>query len=209
MKRILCFGDSNTWGCDPANTESRFDQDTRWTGVLARELAGDAGIIEDGLNGRAAGVEDPLSPGLYAPPQLLTALSTHYPLDMVLILLGTNDVSYRWMSAGDTADAVGRLVDIVQRSEAGPGGSPPTAVMLCPPVVGPIPEEEVAIYGDAVDKSRALPEEFDRVAKAYGCQWIDISGLVTTSPLDGWHWEAPQHRRLGVMLAAAVPSLSI
>jgi lysophospholipase L1-like esterase len=209
MKRILCFGDSNTWGCDPANTESRFDESTRWTGVLARELAGDAVVIEDGLNGRAAGVEDPLSPGLYALPQLMTALSTHYPLDLVLILLGTNDISFRWMSPADTADAVGRLVDVVQRSEAGPGGSAPAAVMLCPPEVGPLPPDEVAIYGGAVEKSRDLPEEFARVSKTYGCGMIDTSGIVTTSPLDGWHWEASQHRRLGVMLAAALPSLSV
>lgn len=209
MKRILCFGDSNTWGCDPADPESRFDEQTRWTGVLARALDGDALIIEDGLNGRAAGVEDPWSPRQYAPPALMTALETHYPLDMVLILLGTNDVAYRWMSAAATADAVGRLVDIVQRSEAGPAGAAPAAVMLCPPVVGPLPEDEVALYGAAIDKSRALPEEFERVAQLYGCSWIDTSGIVTTSPLDGWHWEAPQHRRLGTMLAAAVPSLGL
>lgn len=206
MKHILCFGDSNTWGSDPADPERRFDAETRWPGVLARELNDDAHIIEDGLNGRTAGVDDPMSPGRYGLPHLMTALESNYPLDTVLILLGTNDISYRWMSAADTADAVGRLADVVQRSVAGPNGGAPDVVMLCPPVVGPLPDEEIRIYGDAVEKSRELPEEFARVAKLYGCQWFDTSGIVTTSPLDGWHWEASQHRRLGVMLAAAVPT---
>jgi lysophospholipase L1-like esterase len=59
MKTILCYGDSNTFGFNPA-TQARFLYADRWTGVLARELGSDYRVIEEGLGGRTTGWDDPI-----------------------------------------------------------------------------------------------------------------------------------------------------
>jgi len=92
-KTIVCFGDSNTWGFDPASGE-RFPADVRWPGVLRAQLGGGYQVIEEGLNGRTTTVDDPLQPhrnGLtYLPP----CLESHKPLDLVTIMLGTTSAPH-------------------------------------------------------------------------------------------------------------------
>ena len=51
MYRILCYGDSNTWGYIPL-TEKRYPPEVRWTGRLQRLLGPDYQVLEDGLSGR-------------------------------------------------------------------------------------------------------------------------------------------------------------
>jgi len=64
MKTILCYGDSNTWGCIPltgAQPPRRYVPAQRWPGVLRRELGDGASIVEEGLNGRTTVWDDPWS----------------------------------------------------------------------------------------------------------------------------------------------------
>ena len=94
-KRILCFGDSNTWGYD-AYSGGRFARDVRWTGVLQNTLAKDYHIIEEGLCGRTTVFDDPLNEGLNGFRYLLPCLQSHLPIDMLIIMLGTNDCKERF-----------------------------------------------------------------------------------------------------------------
>jgi hypothetical protein len=57
MPVIVAFGDSNTWGYDPA-TGGRFPRAQRWTNVLQRELGADFEVIAEGLNGRTTVHDD-------------------------------------------------------------------------------------------------------------------------------------------------------
>ena len=59
MKTILCYGDSNTWGYEPA-TKERYSRAERWTGILQRELGADYYVVEEGLNGRTTVWDDPI-----------------------------------------------------------------------------------------------------------------------------------------------------
>ena len=59
LMNILCFGDSNTWGYKPDKT-GRFDEKTRWTGLLQQKLGPEYHIIEEGLCGRTTVFQDEL-----------------------------------------------------------------------------------------------------------------------------------------------------
>lgn len=200
---VLCFGDSNTWGSDPADDERRFPWPVRWPGVLQRLLGDGFRVIEEGLGGRTTVIDDPLTPHRSGLSYLAPCLESHAPLDLVVVLLGTNDVSYAWVTAAAAADGAGVLAHLVLRSEWGRGGGPPAVLLVCPPPVGPITASP-ELYAGAEEKSRALPREFARVAAAVGCAWMDAGEVVTTSPRDGWHWEAGEHARLAAALAERV-----
>src|SRR3990172_7397939 len=119
MKAILCYGDSNTWGYDPT-TQDRFPRQVRWTGVLAQELGPEYYVIEEGLSGRTTVWDDPVE-GLHKNGRtyLLPCLESHQPIDLILLMLGTNDLKMRFsVPAADIAASVGVLVDVIQNNTA-------------------------------------------------------------------------------------------
>ena len=91
MRTILCFGDSNTWG-DPPGGNGRFAWHERWTGILQSSLGDGFRVIEEGLCGRTTCFDDPFSPNRNGLAYLTVALETHCPLDLLIIMLGTNDL---------------------------------------------------------------------------------------------------------------------
>ena len=116
MKSILAFGDSLTWGF-VAGTWERHAFDIRWPNVLAAGLGGKVRVVEEGMNGRTTVFPDPTDAaernGAVALPMLLT---THQPLDLVIIMLGTNDIKYaNRCRAFDASMGMARLTEIVQR----------------------------------------------------------------------------------------------
>jgi len=208
MKQILCYGDSNTWGADPADDARRFEWPVRWPGVLQRELGDEWHVVEEALGGRTTVHDDPLQPLQNGKDLLVPALETHAPLDLVILMLATNDISYAHLTAADAADGAAELAHLVQRCELGPGGAAPKVLLICPPPVGPFDNNwRPELWVGADVKSRALPQEFARVASALGVPWLDAGRVITTSPLDGWHLEATQHELLGVAVAARVREL--
>lgn len=206
MRQILCYGDSNTWGSDPADDERRFEWVVRWPGVLQRELGEAYHVLEEGLGGRTTVIDDPLIPHRSGLQLLAPILETHAPLDLVILMLGTNDISYAWVTAADAADGAAAVAHLVRRSETGPGGAAPTVLLVCPPPVGPF-AASADLYEGAEEKSRALPREFARAAAAVRVPWMDAGEVIATSALDGWHLEASQHRLLGAAVAAEVRRL--
>ena len=206
MRQVLCYGDSNTWGSDPADDERRFEWPVRWPGVLKRELGSAYHVLEEGLGGRTTVIDDPLSPHRSGLELLAPVLETHAPLDLVIVMLGTNDISYAWATAADAADGAAAIAHLVLRSEMGPGGGAPAVLLVCPPPVGPF-LVDAELYAGSEEKSRALPREFARVAAALRVPWLDAGEVVSTSALDGWHLEASQHELLGVAAAAKVRDL--
>lgn len=103
MKNILCYGDSNTWGYD-AETKNRFPPDVRWTGILKRTLGEGYHVIEEGLNGRTTVWDDPIEGYKNGREYLIPCLESHRPLDLVIIMLGTNNLKKRFsltFSAGE------------------------------------------------------------------------------------------------------------
>ncbi len=206
MKTVLCFGDSNTWGYDPV-TLTRLPRDVRWTGVLRRELGEGVWVIEEGLNGRTTVWDDPLEGHKNGREYLIPCLETHRPLDLVVLMLGTNDLKKRFsLSAYDIANGAGVLVDIIQKTPAGPEGVPPGVLLLAPPPVGHLSDFSQMFEG-AHTKSQLFSDEYARVAAQFGCPLLDTALIIASSDLDGIHFEAPEHAKLGQAVAEKVKQL--
>ncbi|MDR0378099.1 MAG: SGNH/GDSL hydrolase family protein [Spirochaetaceae bacterium] len=218
MKTILCYGDSNTWGADPI-LEARFDHHTRWPRVLQKLLNEGrppddpaCWVVEEGLCGRTSVRDDPVEgDGRNGLRHLIPILESHKPVDLVVILLGTNDLKQRFRpSPFDIAWGVKRVVMAAQNSRAGPGDAAPTALMVCPPPTTDSPgfrQKFGDMFGDCAEISTRLPRYFRQAAKECGAPWFDAGGVVKSSPADGIHWEKEEHRKFAEALADVVKNL--
>ncbi len=203
MKRILCYGDSNTWGYNPV-TQERFDKNERWTGQLSRALGSHYDVLEEGLNGRTTVWDDPIEGYKNGRDYLIPCLESHKPLDLVIILLGTNDLKKRFsVSAFDVAEGAGVLVQIVQKSNAGIMGGAPQILLMAPPPVGKL-TAFAEMFEGAEAKSQKLAEHYRRVAAELGCPFLDTFTVIVSSDLDGIHFEQSDHTQLGQAVAVKV-----
>jgi lysophospholipase L1-like esterase len=207
MPNILCYGDSNTWGCIPLQGPEparRFPPAQRWPGVLRRELGDGYWIVEEGLNGRTTMWDDPLEPHRNGRELLLPTLLSHRPLDVVIIMLGTNDLKHRLnASAAEIAEGAGMLADIVAGSGCGPDGGAPQTLLVCPPPIAQVDQFDDEFEG-AVQKSRQLAGHFAAIADVRSCAFFDAGSVISSSDVDGIHLDEHEHARFGAAVAEQV-----
>lgn len=205
MKTILCYGDSNTWGYDPAS-QSRFPREVRWPGVLRSKLGADYLIIEEGLNGRTTVWDDPIELDKNGATYLRPCIQTHKPMDLVIIMLGTNDLKTRFsLNAYDIAAGAGVLVDIVQKSNTGIDMEAPEVLLIAPPQTVPYPNTE--IFVGAPEKSSGFSKQYRKVANEKECHFLDAGHHVKSSTIDGIHLEADMHEKLGLAVTSKVKDI--
>lgn len=131
MYNILCFGDSNTFGTNPAG--GRWPWEQRWTGLLQNELGSSYRIIEDGCGGRTTGLDDPIEGDRNGLRHLGVSLHSHRPLDLVILMLGTNDMKHRFsLLPIDIAHSAARLGELVQSYPYGPAYPVPKVLLVSP-----------------------------------------------------------------------------
>jgi lysophospholipase L1-like esterase len=206
MFEILCFGDSNTWGYDPASQE-RFPGNVRWTGVLQEALGKGYRVIEEGLNGRTTVWEDPVEGDKMGKRHLLPCLESQAPLDLVVLMLGTNDLKTRYSAPPmDIADGAGVLLDIIAKSSAGRAGKAPAVLLMAPPPLAKL-TAFADMFGGGTEKALHLGRLYSQIAKARGCHFLDTQTVIRSSDLDGIHFEAPQHRALAEAVAKEVKKI--
>ncbi|HET7273343.1 MAG TPA: SGNH/GDSL hydrolase family protein [Rubrobacter sp.] len=204
MKTVLCYGDSNTWGSDP-ETGERFPEDVRWPGVLARNLGEGYRVIEEGLPGRTTVWNDPIE-GDYKNGRtyLMACLESHRPIDLITLMLGTNDLKARFgTSASDIAQAATSLAEIMLRCGCGPDGGAPVVVLICPPAVAKL-TDMAQMFEGAEAKSMRFPEHYERFAEKIGSEFLDASQVIVSSDVDGIHLDAGEHRKLGEAVAERI-----
>jgi lysophospholipase L1-like esterase len=161
-------------------------------------------VIEEGLCGRTSCREDPIEGDLNGLRQLIPILESHKPLDWVAIMLGINDLKRRFNpSAFDTAVGVRKLADAVRNSRCGPDEGPPQVLMICPPPMA-ASGTFAHIFGDALELSKKLAPYFRVMAKESGVFFLDAGGVIQSSPADGLHLEAEDHRKLAEAVAAII-----
>lgn len=209
MPVILTFGDSNTHGSPPVEGAPRFGLTTRWPRVMLAELGADWHLIEEGHGGRTTVHPDPIEGlhknGIAALPILL---DSHAPIDVMTIMLGTNDLKERFsVNAADIAQACEKLILMVRASAAGPEGRAPAILLIAPPPVLEVGRLAQMFRGGAA-KSAGLAAAYQAVAKVQGIGFLDAGSVITSSPLDGIHFDEAAHAALGRAVALAVRDLT-
>ena len=211
VRTLLCYGDSNTHGTRPLRQPGaleRFNEKNRWPGILRDRLGPDWRVIEEGLPARTTVHDDPIE-GRHknALATLRPCLESHLPLDLVLLMLGTNDLKTRFsVTPADIANSLQVLLREVLACAAGPEGGPPALLL-----VAPVPIEEVGFLGQIFQggaaKSRQLAPLTAAIAERHGAAFFDAGTVASVSPIDGIHFEADQHHRLAGALAETIGRL--
>ena len=214
-KHIVCLGDSNTHGycADPADCADhgdRFNENERWTCLLQRALGEDYLVLEEGLSGRTTVFPDPLHESMDALSVVYSILMSHEPVDLLVIMLGTNDTKDR-LSASAPCIALG-LNRLIEKAKTVPcwGGRTPNILVICPPHIG---EEMVntevggTMGTGCAAKSRELSKYYEPVAQAQGCAYLDAQGIAEFNKTDYMHLTRKGHSQLAAKLSAIIPTL--
>lgn len=204
---ILCFGDSNTFG-QPAEKRGRWPADVRWTGRLQQILGTEYAVIEEGLGGRTTDLDDPDRGDRNGRKYFQPCLRSHSPLDMVVIMLGNNDLKIKF---GRQADAVasaleGYIDDIEHTSWTRTGGV--SAMLLVSPIHidpdQPAFAEQSSEYDiDSARKSRELAPAIRRIAHKRRSLFVDAA-TVACAGEDGAHLSRDSHEPLARLIAQEI-----
>lgn len=205
-KRILCFGDSNTWGTIPGEP-GRFPSHTRWTGVLQKELGQNYVVIEEGNGGRTSVHDDPVERRLSGLTYFTPCCESHSPLDLIIIMLGTNDLKMRFGEGPETiAMGFNRYQEALTIVSI--DGEKPK-VLLVSPVLVDASYQDVPVFRDmfgsqAVERSQGLAPAYKKVAEVNGWEFLNAADYAKASTIDGIHMDAVQHKIFGTVLAQKV-----
>jgi lysophospholipase L1-like esterase len=217
--RIVAYGDSITYGWIPnANPpSSRFGPEDRWPGALQKELGSNYQIIEEGLDGRTTDALDPGSPisgaQLDGSAYLPACLASHLPVDLVIIMLGTNDLKPVFNRTPlRIALGAAHLIELVNTLNGGVGTSysNPKVLLICPPPLSPVIESGPVfgkMFEGGLEKSQKLPELYEAVAKMGGADFLNAGSVVSTDGVDGLHLTAASEKKLGAAVAAKVKEI--
>lgn len=213
-KSILCFGDSLTWGWIPVVEGAptyRYPYEKRWTGQMASHLGDGFHIIEEGLSARTTSADDPNDPRLNGSEYLPTALASHLPLDLVIVMLGTNDTKpFFNRTPYDIAYGMSKLVGQIDTS-AGGIGTPypaPKALVVAPPPLTPMQHPYFqGMFGGGHEKSAELGQQYRDMADFMKCAFLNASDFVTTDGCDGIHFTEQNNADLGKAIAEKVKTI--
>jgi lysophospholipase L1-like esterase len=206
---VLCYGDSNTFGQRADVKGGRWPADIRWTGVLQRELGDDYYVIEEGLPSRATDLEYSKKPGRNGKVYLSPCLGSHNPVDMVLLMLGTNDLKSAYKrSVDDIAQAVAGLVADIRQYGKNKQGDAPKIVVISPIHINDKAPNYYASstpHYDAIsaDKSLQLANAFKSVADSLGCDFADAAEVAVPGE-DGIHFDKDSHTLFAKLLVQRI-----
>lgn len=214
-KRILCYGDSNTWGTigrwteDTTTPSECFDAAHRWVEVMGSDLGDGFHVFREGLGGRGTIYAREGEEWKCGETYLKPCLHTHRPLDLIIIMLGTNDLQInKSITEEDLPAGISRLVDIVQENpKVGTGNIPPKILIMAPIEIRPSdPKGRVLVYDKfrreiGRELSLKFPEVYEKVAQEKGCYFFNAADYAEPCPADGVHFTPESHVRLGHALA--------
>jgi len=204
MKQILVYADSLSWGIVPG-TRQRLPFDARWPGVMENTLrmrGVAARVLENCLNGRRTAWDDPLKPGRNGIVGIEQVIEMHSPLDLVIVMLGTNDFqSMHPHNAWHASQGIAALVAAIRGAPIEPGMPVPPILVVAPPPIrtpqGPIAPK----FAGGEVKCQGLAQAYAQVCEQLGCPFVDAGSITSSSKVDGVHLDADQHLALGRALA--------
>ena len=203
MKNILCYGDSNTYGYIP-ETGLRYPKNFRWTGVLQKMLGKNFNVIEEGCNGRTTIFDDPVEGWKNGRDYLKPCLNSHKPVDIVIMMLGSNDLKdFFHATTEDIAAGAETLVKDILEFTRDKQDFVPKIILISPPEIGEGIKES-PFYGsfreDAIVRSKEFPDYYKKVADAYGCIFVDAASYIKPSTFDSLHLTPEAHKKLAEVL---------
>jgi lysophospholipase L1-like esterase len=211
-RTVLCYGDSNTWGyATVPRPDDRYGPSERWPGVLRAALGPDWWVIEEGLNGRTTVRDDPVEGAeKNGKTYLLPCLTSHKPLDVVILMLGTNDLKARFnISAWEIAQGIDVLVTTILSNPVGRNeGVPEVLVVSPPPTLAKFPSH-AEMFAGAAAKSKEMAAHYKAVAALHGVRFLDAGKVAKSSKVDGFHLDPDAHAAIGKAIAAELKRLPL
>lgn len=210
-RNVVCFGDSNTYGY-LAETGLRLPYEKRWTGVASRCLGSRFHICEEGMCGRTAAFDDPDSEDMNGLAHISSAILTHDPVDILVIMLGSNDVKE---AIGATAEQISQgifqLIDRAKKVPMWAAKSPLRILLIAPPPFQP--DYRNGPYGEwmgegCLEKTLILPKLLQKVAETTGCEFLDAGKWIHCSAADGIHFDEAAHEKLGRIVADKIRKMA-
>ena len=201
MRRILCFGDSNTYGYSPDG--QRYEEDSIWPGVMGKLLGDRFEVIADGKNGRTIAFDDPYMEGCNGMRDIEASLEANAPLDLVILMLGTNDLKMYFNSnPAEIADNLKSMCDLIQKK------TDAKILIASPMLLGDEIEFSPTLsleFGRAqIDYSFDFAPRFEKVAKEVGAGFIDLAVVAVSSGADCLHLMPEEHQQVGVAMKEKV-----
>ena len=210
MKHVLVYSDSLSWGIIPS-TRKRLLFEQRWPGVMEISLCA-AGqqvrVVEDCLNGRRTVWDDPFKPGRNGLAGLAQRIETHSPLELVILMLGTNDFqSMHEHNAWHSSQGILALVSAIRSAPIEPDMPVPPILVVAPPAIhtpkGPIAPK----FQGGEHKCVGLADAYRKVCEEANCHFFDAGSVISSSKVDGVHLDLEQHLILGKAIADISKSL--
>lgn len=212
VNTVLCYGDSNTFGsATVARPDGRYGPDERWPGVLRAALGAGWMVVEEGLGGRTTVSDDPVEGAdRNGRTYLFPCLRSHRPLDVVVIMLGTNDLKRRFnKTAWEIAQGMGVLAGIVKTAAVGRNDGVPEIVLVSPPPILKRLPNHADMFEGAYEVSRDMARRYRDVAEAQGVHFFDAGSVIKSSKVDGFHLDPAAHAALGKAMAKEILKLGL
>lgn len=210
-KSILCYGDSNTFGHRPMDGQ-RYPYGVRWTSLLAENLGKDFQVIEAGLNSRTTVIDDEVEKYRNGLKYIDVVVEMNWPLDLVILMLGTNDMKVRYQAqAVDIAEGARSIVREIRRlhQEIRPDWMP-QILLVSPLLVGEKIRDGLSDCSEGFGGERAywlsreLAPLYQQVAREEGCHFLDAGSVASAGTADALHLEEEGHRDLAAAMEAKV-----
>lgn len=201
--KILCYGDSNTYGAYPGVLGKRYPADVRWTGLLQNSLGSSFEVIEEGLNSRTIDIDDPRSdkPGKNGMEYIIPCLQTHRPVDLIILMLGSNDFkNFYKRSPEEIAQSMEAMVGVVKDYALDREGQPSKIILVAPILVDDSPPSISENYSGTTSKSKELAEKYKSIAEKNDCIFMDASKVAEPDVADGLHLNSTGHKALAEKL---------
>ena len=208
MRQILCFGDSNTWGLSP-ETQDRFPWGVRWTSLLQEKVKWEEiRILEEGLCGRTTVFEDPYRENRNGLKSLPVILETHYPIDGVVLMLGTNDCkAFYKTNAYQIAKGLERCIDVILKDV------PAERILIVAPLhLGELvwkPEYDPKFDKSSVETSKQLYAEYQKITEKKNIRLLAASDYAKPSEIDQEHLNEEGHKALADAIFQSLREMGI
>ncbi len=210
-KRILCYGDSNTWGWIPSRMgKERYPIDERWPGVLQQLLGTRYEVIEEGLGGRTTMFDDPRPEfpernGLKALPAIL---ESHLPLDLVIIMLGTTDTKEMMRKESkDSAEGIAQMIALIKEFRNVNTAPAPQILIIVPPIIDETTLFASKLFSGGTAKAKELRDTYKNVCQEHGAAYLDPTAEIIVDKTEGIHIDSSMHRKLAELVYAKIKEM--